>query len=138
MARFNTVQLNSIYFTDDGTGSGTPCKLAIKGLDALKTAKTGQTVQSADGAPFLQIVENSNKGLVVSITPVILMKDVFDSLTAEIAGAIENETTIDLEISGDTGDFSLTVLPLLPNPIQFSGDFLNARIKSPTFNFITT
>jgi len=135
--QYNTVQINSLYLTKDGLSGGIPCKLTVAGLDALKPPVSAGVKKALDGTPYRRTVDFGGRGFDISITVEILLKDVFDDVNDEINDAITDEETLSLVITGDTGTFNLTVIPG-EKPIQFSGEFINERIKQVTYNFVTT
>jgi hypothetical protein len=136
MARFNTVQLGSIYFTKTGAAGGTPCKLSVAGLAALKKARAASVRRDLKNIPYRQQSNFAGKGFDIAITVETLPKTVFDSINAAISAAETNQTTLALEILGDTGNFALTVIPGA-DPIKFAGEFINGRVKGVTYSFVT-
>lgn len=137
MARFNRVKIGTIFLTSTGLENGTPCKLDVSGLDGLFATKTGQVTPSADGTPFVQLVDNGKKGIRIQITVESLTQAVFENLISAINAAIADGGTMDLEITGKTGDYSLQVLPLMPKPVS-AAKFNNFYIKNTVINLITT
>jgi hypothetical protein len=137
MARFNTVKIGEIYLTSTGLIGGVPCKLSIAGLDQLFTAKTGSVSSSADGTPFIQVVDAGKKGLTLEFTIETVTKDVFDDLVTAINSAVDDLTTIPFEISGDTGDFSGEALAALPKTIT-AASFRNEYIQNVVIRLVTT
>ncbi len=135
--RFNTVQINSIYLTEDSSESDLPCKLSVAGLDRLKTTQKGRIARGLDNTPTRLQTDFAGKGIEINVTVEILYKAVFDSINDEINDAIDGFDTLALVITGDTGTFNLTVLPG-DEPIVFSGEFTNGRIIKVTYNFVTT
>jgi hypothetical protein len=137
MSRYNEVQIGSTYLTSTGAGGGKPCKVQVKGLETLKTTKTGQIINSADGTPYAQLISVSHKGLPIEILTEWMTKTVFDAIVTLIENAKNGASTIALNISGDTGNFSLTVIPAVPDDIFFDS-FRNNYIKGAGFRFMTT
>ena len=137
MADYNRIQINSIYLTKDSSQSDLPCLLSVSGLDKLKTPNKGRIIRGLDNTPTRLQSNFSLKGIEIGVTVEILYKSVFDAINDEINDALANFETIDLVITGDTGNFNLTVLPA-DEPINFSGEFINERILSVTYNFVTT
>jgi hypothetical protein len=143
--KYNLIQIGSIYLTDTGLSSGTPCKTEVPTLEGLLLTKTGSVQLAIDRTPYLQIVDNSKKGELVPIICDSLMQSVYNSLIAAHQAALDNKVPIAIIITGDTGTFNLTVYPSLgsrdgrfPQSIQPSGEFQNGRIKRVTLNYITT
>lgn len=135
MSRFNLVSIGSIWLTRTGLDSGVRCKTNVTGLDALRLSKTGNTIIALDGTPFQQVM-SSSKGLPVSVGAEQISKTVFDSLVAAIQTAVDAGTNLSLYVSGDTGTFSLDVVPSFPEAIKFPGTFSNELIANVQFNFI--
>lgn len=134
--KFNLVQINAVYLTKDSSAAEDPCKLSVSGLDKLKTQTKGRIVRGLDNTPTRISADFGGRGFDIAITVEILYKPVFDAINAAINTACSNKTTLNLNITGDTGEFNLTVLPG-DEPIQFAGEFKNGRIKKVTYNFTT-
>lgn len=123
--------------TSDGTVSGTPCKLTIDGVEALRNSYAGQTVPSADGTPQTVAFLVGTKGRALAVKIDFLPKAVFDLLVGEINNSIATNTAITLIGTGDFGNFNLGAVPTLPEPITSGGEFSNSMLKNITFNFTT-
>jgi len=136
MARYNTVNIGSYYFTKDGTLSGRPCRLNVIGLDALQLTKTGKNEFDAEGNAYVFLVDKKSQLIRIEIE--YITKTVFDNLVSEIQDALDAETTIALGVDGDLGTFSLSVVPKFPKPITASGKFDNERIDGVALEFYTT
>lgn len=137
MARFYTLQLDTLYLTDDGTATGRPCKLRISGLAGLRVAYGGVSAPSADGTPYT-VAFSRVKGQRLAVTIDYLPATVFDSIVTAINQALENNSTITAIGNGDEGDFNLEVTPALPEPIALSGEFSNGILRNVTLNFIVS
>lgn len=133
---YNLVTIGSIVLSDDGTGGGLPCRTEVLGLDALKFTQTGSNTNAADGTVYQFKVDNLGKGLLIEIRPFAIMKDVFDDINDVIQDSLDNDTIINITISGDTGDFDLDVLPSMPKPVEFSGDFFSEQINNVVYRFL--
>jgi hypothetical protein len=133
---YNLVKVDTIYLTDSGLVGGVPCRTEVAGLDALKFTQTGSNTNAADGTVFQFKVDNLGKGLLLEIRPFAIMKSVFDSINAVIQDSLDNDTIINITISGDTGDFDLDVLPSLPKPIEFPGTFFSEQIDGVVYRFL--
>lgn len=136
MARFNLVKIGGIYLTSTGLQSGTACKLTVAGLDALAMDKTGTVTAAADGTPFVELVDVDRRGSRVVITIESLAQSVFNDLKDLLNDAVNDGDVLTLEISGKTGNFNLSVLPLIPKPLSF-GAFNNFWIKNTVISLIT-
>lgn len=137
MARYNQVQIGSVYLTSTGANGGKPCKVDVKGLGKLKTTKTGQVINSADGTPYAQLLSVGHKGLPIEVITDWMTKTVFDSVVSLIETAKNAASSITLVITGETGTFSLTTIPDVPEDIDF-GSFSTSYIKGAIFRFKTT
>lgn len=138
MARYNLVKIGSIYLTDNGLVTGKPCKLEVPGLSRLKLTITGTTRYAADGTPYQYSMPNAGKGVQIQIRPFVIMKSVFDDVIEAMSDALEANSTINITVEGDTGDFDLDCIPLLPNGVEFPGAFTNERITGVSFNFVVS
>lgn len=137
MARFNTVQIETLYFTDTGLVGGKPCKIEVTGLDALSLASTGAIAIAADGMPYAFVASNAEgQGVPIRIAPEQLTTALFASLKTIINAAIAGSTTLTVIITGDTGTFNLECLPALPKPLEFPGKFRNGRIYESAINLV--
>ena len=135
--RFNKVQINNLFITKDSSESSDECKLTVSGLDKLKAPDKGRIIRGLDNTPTRLQTNFAGRGIEINVTVEILYKPVFDALNDEISDALANFDTLILVITGDTGTFNLTVLPG-DDPISFSGEFINERIKKVTYSFVIT
>ena len=138
MADYNKVSIGSIFLTDDGTETGLPCRVEVTGLDRLKPTKTGAVQIAADGTPKAFITGNTGRGVLISIRPTAVMKDVFDDVNDAINDALGVPETINITIDGDTGTFDLDCVPSLPQPIEFPGTFASEQIDDVRWSFIVS
>jgi hypothetical protein len=137
MARFNLIEIDGIYLTSNGLISGKPCKIQVKGLNRFATTKTGQIQNSANGTPYAQLIDFSHKGLELELLADFMAKSVFDSIVESFEDSKNDATTFPLIINGDTGNYSLTAMPKIPDDIDWAG-FSGGIIKGATFRVITT
>jgi len=133
---YNLVTIESIVLSSDGTGGGLPCRTEVSGLDALIFDKTGTVTNAADGTVHTFKLDNLGKGLLLEIRPFAIMKSVFDSINTEIQDALDNDTTLDITIVGDTGSFDFDCVPSLPRPVEFPGTFFSEQIDGVVYRFI--
>lgn len=133
--RFYEIQIGDIYLTDDGTISGTPCKLEIPNLEDLLTPVVGAVVYAASGKPVIQSVPWS-KGKPFEIQIEVLTKAVWDDLKTLINTAQSADTSFSVIGTGDTGNFSLSAKPFPSKPFS-AKKFLNSRIYGISLRFIT-
>lgn len=138
MARYNLIQIGSIYFTSDGTASGIPCKVNVDGISEAVLTKSGQTIISANGVPWTQVIDVSRKGLVFSFNLDFIDKDVHDDVVTMFQDMVDNLDTEVMNITGDTGNFTFNVKPFLPNAINVSGGFSGNILKGVIYTVITT
>ncbi len=113
MARYNKIRIGTTWLTSDGTEFGFSCKVQVTGLEKLVTDKTGKIIGSANGTPYAQLIDVSNKGNQVSVLTDFMEVDVFDAIVAQFNSAKNNGVTLGLEIQGDTGTFLHDTLPAL-------------------------
>lgn len=137
MARYNLIKIGTIYLTNDGTQTGKECKTSVTGLNLLKTTKIGNIQYAADGTPHANLIEVGQKGVPIEITVDWLAKTVFDNINTTINDALNNMTTINVIITGDTGTFNVNVIPGLAEPIDWAG-FSSGIIKGAKYKFVTT
>jgi hypothetical protein len=136
MARFNSVSLDSVYLTDDGTSGGIGCKCEISGIDGLKSSYAGNVVTAVDGTPHAFILPNIGQGVPLVIKPYVITSALLGSLNSLFNTAISGDAAINVLIAGDTGSFDLSCIPALPKPLEFSGKFLNGRIYDVAINLV--
>lgn len=123
--------------TKTGLIAGLPCKLSVSGVENIILTRTGVTQIAIDGTPITQLIEQNGKGKQIEINIEMMPKTVFDSLKTLLNTNIENGTSITVNGTGDTGNFSLSVVPVMPNPINFQS-FINERVRNISLKFITT
>jgi hypothetical protein len=137
VARFNTVQIETLYLTETGLSGGIPCKVEVSGLEALMLAYSGSVAIAADGTPYSFVQSNAEaQGSPIAILIEHLTTGVLSSLKTLFNAAIGGGTTLTVVINGDLGNFSLECQPLFPKPIDPSGKFRNGRIFGLTLNLI--
>lgn len=136
MARYNLVNLETIYFTKTGLVGGVRCRTNVIGLDALKLTKTGRNEFDAEGNAYVFLVDKKSQLIRIEIE--YITKAVFDALVALIQAALNAETTLSLGIAGDLGTFALETVPKFPKPITASGKFSNERIDGVAIELYTT
>lgn len=138
MARFNKVKIGSdTWLTSNGASDGAPCKVTVTGINFLKNTKTGSIKSSADGTPYVQLLDNGHKGVSIEIKVDFLIKSIFDTIVSKHNDSKNNQTVIALQILGDTGNFSFNAIPSVPNDIDFDG-FTGGIIKSSVFRYVIT
>lgn len=137
MARFNTVQIETLYLTETGLAGGIPCKLEVSGLEALLLAYQGSTAIAADGTPYAFVQSNAEaQGSPISVRIETITAAVLSSLKTLFNAALAGSTTLTVTVNGDLGNFSVGCQPLFPTPISPSGKFRNGRIFDVTLNLI--
>lgn len=136
MATANKIQIGTIWLTSDGTTNGIACQTRTSGLDALKPTRAAKVHRALDGTPYRQ--SKTLKGKTIEIAfPDTIKKEVFDAVFEFIDDAEIGNTSFDLSIEGDTGNFDLTVIPD-ENWLRFPGEFVDGWILGATFAFVTT
>lgn len=136
MADYNLVQLESIYFTDDGLVTGIPCRIEVDGLDGLLISKTGSVATAADGTPYAFIVDNGGQGAAIRLRPLVITDTVLASIQSALDAAASGNTTVSLDVTGDLGTFNLECIPAYPKPIEGGTRFSNGRIYEVVINLI--
>lgn len=136
--KFYKIRIGGVWLTENGAQNALACKLSVAGADALLiyAPVNSATVLAVDGTP-INIFVGTSAGRILEIRVLVLAKDVWNLLVAEINTALENGSTINLTGTGDIGDFDVDCLPLLPKPFE-AAEFKNERIKNSIFRFITT
>lgn len=133
---YNLIQLSSQYFTDDGLNTGTRYISQVTGLHALTIDSSVQVIKTLSGKPYVQKTPLLGKSIVISFENIYEAD--YSTAKTTIQTAVTNGTTIALNITdGPYGDFNLTVVPD-ENPIQFSGEYENGRIKKCSLHLLTT
>jgi hypothetical protein len=138
MARFFSIQIGSLYLTSTGASSGTPCKVRVLGQTANRLPSSGNLKIAADGAPVLETINLGEKSRRVEIQIEYITKTVLDSLVASVETAVNSNSTIRVQGTGDTGNFDYDCLPFLPDWITDSGEFSSSIVKGVTVRFIAT
>ena len=139
MADYNTVKIGTVYLTDDGLVTGMACRCEVSGLQALKPTKTGAMQIAADGTPYGFYTDNLGKGAELRVKPYSITKAVFDSVVTAINAALTAGSTINVVFTnGDTGNFDVDCLPMLPVPVSFPGSFASGRIDGVEFVFLVS
>lgn len=137
MARFYTVKIGpTLYLTSDGTSTGLPVKLTVTGWDKILNPVAGNSVRANTGKAIRQsIVRPVGEPVIISVESWIT-KTLWDSLVALIDDANENDTTLTIIATGQTGSFTKTCKPSLGVPYT-AQRFRGTRIFQPVFTFET-
>ncbi len=137
MAEFYEVNLDEeIWFTDDGLETGRPCLVDVTGVDSLSVPYAGNITESADNSPYLFRVPHGGQGARIRLEPFVASTSLLEDIKTLFAASVEDKVPIEVNISGDTGTFSLNCLPLFPKPIEFSGKFLDDNIYDLALNLV--
>jgi hypothetical protein len=105
----------------------------------MRSNYTGNTVIALSGMPYNQIFQNTLKGLFFTIKVFQTLDTRLDSLFTLLGTMLSGSTTVQVDIEGDTGDFSVNCLPAYRGdtpPIGFTGAFQSNQIKDITINFV--
>lgn len=122
MADYNTVQIDTLYLTDDGTSSGQACLVEIPNLSALRPRYRRTVIPVIGGPPQVQLFDNLI-GEAFTMTIFLLHSDEYESLLTIIDTADTNTDTINVKIAGEHGDFDLECLfESISNPPEFTDD----------------
>lgn len=136
MARYNLVKIGDIFLTTDGLQTGRPCKVDVTGLARLRQERTGTIRLSTDGTPYLYTMLYLGKGLPLQLRTVAMQKSVLDNIIEEHNDALNANATLNLVITGTTGDFNLQVWPSLPDGVDYPGTFSGDRVYGVVFNYV--
>jgi hypothetical protein len=135
MINYYHIQIGDLWLTSDETETGIPLISNIAGLDALQFAYTGNTVLALDGTPHQQV--RVLKGVPVVIDLNWVPREMFLSLVDVINTSIDDDEEIAVMLLDDSkgmGDFDLSCVPTLPDPLSFPGDFMSEKIKAVRIN----
>lgn len=136
MARYNLIQIGSIYLTSSGLVGGTRCKTEVTGLDGLYHDYVGVTVKAMSGAPKNFPRTNLGEGVEIQIRPQVITSSVLDSIRDAFNTALGADSTIQCVFTGDIDTFDVDCKPLLPKPIDFSGRFRNNFVYDASINLV--
>lgn len=131
------VELGSVFFTSDGLDSGVHCRVEVEGLEELALTGAVQAIKALSGKPYLQLSgDQLGKPIVLNCRQ--LESSVYEAVIEDIQDAIDNGTTLELNITESPfGDFPLTVLPD-ERCVQHKYAFLDTRLYGVSFHFLTT
>lgn len=132
MARFYTIQLDTIYLTDTGLVGGNPCKLDIPNASDIIDGFAQNPVVGNDGQVKVQNFAQIN-GKVFTINITRLTKAVWESLLSLRTTALGSSATITVIGTGDVGNFDIEAIPLKFTASQF----INERIKDVSLQFVS-
>lgn len=134
MARFNLIQIGSIYITGTGLVDGFRCKTEVQGLDPLRLSRRSSIIKAIDGTPFRQLSE-SVKGIDFEISIDWVAKTVYDNILSLFDDSNEDGTVIAVSVDGDTGTYSVNAIPQ-SDPVS-SDSFSGGIIKKVKFKMVT-
>lgn len=135
MARYNAIQIGSVYLTSTGLVGGTPCKTNVSGLDALKPQYNKNVIKAIDGTPYSQIT-SGKKGIDLEIDIDWIAKSVFDAINTIMNTSDNDASNIAVVINGDTGNFSINVRPNT-DYVKFS-KFSNNVLQGVKYRVVTS
>lgn len=140
MARYYKIQLGStpIYFTDDGTETGKPCKIEVDGLPGLLVRDLGNVTVSANGTPFRESpAESTGGGRAFSLRIKWLKDTVYEDIIEFLDGAAEDGGDFQVVGEGVPGDFDVQAF-VNDNPTYVAhGGFSDDMVKDVVINLIT-
>lgn len=135
--RFNLVRIGSIWFTNDGTETGTRCKVLVNGVDVAALDYAGTTIVASTGKAYTQLVDFAEKqGTVFSFQFADILITRHEAILDMMNDLLGNETNAVLEISGSFKNISTNVKPMLPGAVTSNGEFRGDYIKQVTYTFI--
>jgi hypothetical protein len=137
VARYSLIKVGDIFFTNDGTETGIPCRISVKGLDDSALNVGFQNITSANGTVWTQVVDVGQKSIIYSFTFDFINVVVHNQIIDLMNTLLSDQELAVLQITGSTGDRTHNVKPS-QSPVQglatFSGDIL----KNVTYSFITS
>jgi len=136
MARFNEVQIGSVFLTETGDDGDTGVKSDVTGLEGLYSGYTGSTVDSIGGPSWNFSRENLGEGVRIEIRPESIPKTVLDLVKAALDAVTPTNATVQCVFTGDTGTYDVNCKPVLPIAAGFGGKFINGRIKDSHINLV--
>ena len=128
MAKYNRVKIGDVHLTHDRLVGGVRCKLEVDGLAALRPGWTGYVRKPMSGKPRRFRIANTGEGLDVIVRPTVIDKATLDDLLAIFDASNAAADTFNVTVEGDTGDFDLECVQLLPQQIFFPDRFRHERI----------
>ena len=136
MAKFYQVQIETVYFTSTGLAGGLPAKLTVSGIEDLLTTVIGAAFPAIGGGAVLQLVPwTSGKQFEIAVETHLYTAQ-WEDLKDLINDALENDTSLTVQLSGETGNFTGEAKPFPVKPFSCE-KFENGRIYKPVFRFIT-
>jgi hypothetical protein len=133
MEAWHSIQIGSLWLTQDNTSSGNPMINNISNLGAIKNGRLSQVITALDGEVWKQRVPL--KGMPFSINFPAIDETNFNALEAIVNAADAADSSLSVVISGLTGTYYLTV-KTGENPFDFDGSYINTTIFNLTLNFI--
>lgn len=140
MAQSYKVKINDLWLTGDGTETGRPCRLELRGASAILSAVIGNTQTSEDGKPFNESpLTPIGAGRQIEIAIPKLSTGVFDDLKTILdTAAAAPGTEFNITATGEPGDFDIDCL-VFYNPVYLDfGLFIDGSVKSVIIRAITT
>ncbi len=133
---WNLIQINSLYLTDNQSAGGVKYISVVRGLDQLAVTASIQVIKSLSGKPHLN--STALLGKPISIELENILETDHDAVVDIIQAYIDDATAITLSFTGAPyGDFSnISVVPD-ENPVRFSGEFENGRIRKVSYHFLS-
>lgn len=135
MARYNAIQIGTVYLTNTGLVGGTPCKTSVAGLDGLKPQFNKNILKAIDGTPFSQFTA-LKKGIDLEITIDWITKSVFDAINVIFDDSDDDDDPVAIVINGDGGNFSVNVVTNV-NYVAFD-KFSNNVLQGVKYRVVTT
>lgn len=109
MDRSNLIKIGTKYLTSDGTETGLRCTTEIDNLHLLLLENVGPVRKAITGQPRKFGIENLGRGVDLTIRTARMDTDRRDEIVEQLD--VASGTTVNVTISGPSGDFDLQVMP---------------------------
>src|SRR5687768_1714493 len=124
LERWHSIQIGTLWLTDDHTSDGARVINEIEGLGVLKRNRVGQVIKALDGTVWKQ--RFSAKGADIEISFNLMEVADFDSLVT-ILNDCDDGTDITINISGTTGDYTFTATTA-DEYLDFDSTYINTKV----------
>ena len=117
MALDNLIKLGDVWLTSDGSEAGLPCVVDVTGLPDLKMKWWGNAGRNARGNAVMNLSKVAGVDLTLSIPSVFIT--ILDSIVDLFDEALDDDTTFELMIEGETGNYYLDAEPNPSNSVTW-------------------
>lgn len=121
MIRFNTIQIDGVYLTSDGTDTGTEYISLVSGLTPMKLTTPRLVRRAIDGTPRAQF--RPKKGYEIGVNIPLIKTSDYDDLIDALNATEAADQDHACMFTGDKGTFDLTCVLV---GIDDSGDMQDA------------